>query len=357
MLDRYPPGIDIDAQGRTLRTASQDTFVQGMNVISQDLVHESTESIFSADNLWSQAWEDWQVEVVDQVHNTPSRSGASGIKDSASLDDYIFALDVLSAGDVCFGFCMRPMTEQLQDPSAPPMREKTVSSHALALSGRPDLLQAEPLHDCTNLDKELAIASHVRATGWLACADVDDVHLNPLQPSTTDNIIDAVMQKSCSFAQGLSRNDFSQAFDVLAADADDQFASTTSVTACSFDREFSIIVTDLAPYIRAIAQEFQRREEEQLRMSSLLSAGGGRQRQTRNAFAAMDGGRRGDRRARYYETWRKLGVVVEDVMRTGGKGWHVKYGGDGCGTRTETASAGEEMERSLMGSRDIDELH
>jgi hypothetical protein len=184
--------------------------------------------------------------------------------------------------------------------------------------------------------------------------DLEDSSL--LQRSTHNDIISAVIRKTLPVDQNLTRNDFSQAFDVLAADPDDQFASSTSVTASSFDREFTIIATDLAPYIRAISHVFQRRDEERLRMSNLLSAGG-RRRQTRNAFAAMDGGRRSDRRARYFETWRKLGVVVADVLKTGGQGWSVSYGEDGCETRTGTASGVEEAEGNLMSTQESDELH
>jgi DNA polymerase III delta prime subunit len=112
MLDRYPPGTDVDAHGRTLRVTSERTYVKGMNVVCHDLQQSERESITLQQSLWSQAWEDWQVNAMDGFENLGEFDSSIGLlkpeqNGSNALDRFVFMADVLSAGDVCFGFCMR----------------------------------------------------------------------------------------------------------------------------------------------------------------------------------------------------------------------------------------------------------
>lgn len=157
---------------------------------------------------------------------------------------------------------------------------------------------------------------------------------------------------SPSKQQPLSRQDFAAALDPLAYDPDDSSPGFGSyIAASSFDREFGVITTDLAPYTRTIAREYQNREEERLRMSNLLSVGGKR-RQTRAANAAMDGGRRSERRARYFETLKKMEFNAGQVLATGGEGWHKDADTPGTATNSVT---GDDIE-SLRGTEHSDHM-
>jgi hypothetical protein len=251
---------------------------------------------------------------------------------------------------------MRSANHQRLDAALPLKREKAIASYALGLSGSVDLLQAEPMVDYTNLDRDLAVASQTR----LFKPACDHEESDRVPKNTSARINSRVEAKVTSTRQHLTRSDFSSALDIFAADLDDPSTSTdtSKVTLSSFDRSFNIITTDLAPYIRTIVREYQVREEERVCMSSLLSAGGAaKRRQTRNAFAAMDGGRRSDRRARYFETWRKMGVDVGEVLGTGGEGWSVRTVGQGDGTTTGAGSVVEEDGEVLGGTQESDELH
>jgi len=329
-LDRYPPGVDVDNDGRTLRTASEDTFIRGMNVITYDLAQCSLSSMAAAEDVWSCAWDEWTVDALAAPH------------DALTLDTLLERLDIVSAGDISFGLSMREPQQQRIDPTQPELRAKTVSSYALGWTGLPNPLQVEPVTDYATFDKKLAVSSHLGVRNFTA---------EPQPQLSSQIVIDAVEAKKSTHSQHLDRTNFSHALDVFASDPEDP-SPTNAITMSSFDREFRIITTDLAPYLRTIAREFQGREEERLRMSNLLSAGG-RKRQTRNAFAAMDGGRRGERKARYFETWRKMGVDASEVLGTGGEGWSC-CAVEGTGTATESLM-GEE-DGSLKGTQESEEV-
>jgi hypothetical protein len=233
----------------------------------------------------------------------------------------------------------------------PLLREKTIASQALGPSGTPDLLQVGPIIDYTSLDKQLAIASEVRLAELLP--DLRHPSTSYHLPPAAEDIISAVEEKmSSGVCRSLSRNDFSVALDPLAYDPDDSSPGTGSyIAASSFDREFSVITTNLAPYARTIAHEYQRRDAERLRISNLLSVGGKR-RQTRAANAAMDGGRRSERRARYFELLRKMEFNVDSVLATGGEGW----GSLPTGHTTGADSVADEEVGSFKGTPDGDAM-
>jgi hypothetical protein len=112
MLDRYPPGIDVDANGRILRVVSQNTYVTGMNIVSEDLKQCEEKNPGVKEILWSQAWDDWQVDGIDHFRRLQQQCNVADPPnpESSSLDAlelWASATDLLSAGDVCFGFCMR----------------------------------------------------------------------------------------------------------------------------------------------------------------------------------------------------------------------------------------------------------
>ncbi|KIV99484.1 uncharacterized protein PV09_08904 [Verruconis gallopava] len=325
MLDRYPPGIDIDEKGRRLRTASKNTFDRGMNIVSRDLVLENDSTIIE-EFLWCHAWDDWQIDVAEIYTDIAKHCGPKTDADHTrrgiySLDDFVSYADQMSASDVAFGFCMRKPNKERLDSTLPPVGEKVVASYALGWHFTRNVLNAEPAVDYTGLDKKMAIASEWRAQRMLASWNSE--HQRTFRASA--DIINAVETRISSLPPlKLTRKDFSLAFDPLAYDPDDPAPSSGGAfLASSFDREFSIITTDLAPYIRMIAREYQSRGEDRLRMGNLLSVGG-KKRQTRSAFSALDGGRRSERRGRYFELFGRMGLDMRHIFRTAGEQWAMR---------------------------------
>jgi DNA polymerase III delta prime subunit len=116
MIDRYPPGIDVDEHGSTLRVASKHTYTIGMGIVSQDLLKDSSRDGFDkAESLLVMGWYDWQLlseNILPQtkiVHDEMSHNFTNPSSESnlLSLQDFEFLADCASAADMYCGFGMR----------------------------------------------------------------------------------------------------------------------------------------------------------------------------------------------------------------------------------------------------------
>ena len=108
---------------------------------------------------------------------------------------------------------------------------------------------------------------------------------------------------------------------------------------------------DVAPYVRNIAAYEIILEEERLRLSNLLSAGGRakRMRTTRAARSALEGGRRETTRR---ERWFDRNLNLRLALETGGKTWA------GMGGRADTKRLDEteaEARSTKSGDDDMEE--
>ena len=89
----------------------------------------------------------------------------------------------------------------------------------------------------------------------------------------------------------------------------------------SFDNTQSVIVEEVAPYVRSIVSYDIRLEEQRLRLNSLLSEGarnGKRIRTTRASRAALEGGSKASTRR---ERWFPGSTNFASVLQTGGSNW------------------------------------
>ena len=89
----------------------------------------------------------------------------------------------------------------------------------------------------------------------------------------------------------------------------------------SFDNTESVLVEEVAPYVRSIVSYDMRLEEQRLRLNSILFEGArnGKQiRTTRASRAALEGGSKANTRR---EKWFPGSVNFPLVLRTGGSNW------------------------------------
>lgn len=138
------------------------------------------------------------------------------------------------------------------------------------------------------------------------------------RPSEAD-VLRLIRNSIVSPTEFLTRYDFSLAFDPISAN--EKYVWATSLEASTFDRTMTLIVEDLAPYVRSIVAYDARLQEDRLKMSDLLSEGGTRgkrMRTTRSAMSALEGGaRHSTRRERYFTAALNSALV----LRTGMPGW------------------------------------
>ncbi|KAF2432398.1 hypothetical protein EJ08DRAFT_131641 [Tothia fuscella] len=327
MLDRYPPGIDIDDQGRTMRVASRDTYLSGMGLISRDLECTADRVSFDRDEaLLLEAADDWGLrpedvlqpaDVVDEVFVS-----VNTIPGNVDLLKMVIAKsECASAMDVSCSLGFRTGFEAPVDATLPDLTEKAKASYEVDIG----LFHAEPPPDCSNFNKHLAIGTSLRAHRAHTTSN------KPFDQDFSSQLLHAILNRVTSSTKPntpIPRQTFSAAFDCLAESttlSTQPFSSTYPLTASSFDREFSILALDLAPYIRIIASYDLQLEEQRLKLSSLLSAGGRgpkKVRTTRASRSAAEGGKRENTRR---ERWFGKEVNLRRIMETGGVGRGVLF--------------------------------
>jgi hypothetical protein len=191
------------------------------------------------------------------------------------------------------------------------------------------LLYAETQPDYSNFNRQLAIGTSLRAYRAETMLNIPSQDDSTNRSTATNLLTTIITQKSSTTSTTstntpLPRNTFSAAFDPLAESntpLSQPVSLTYPLTASSFDREFSIVVLDLAPYARSIAAYDLRFEAERLRLGSLLSVGGRgakKLRMTRASRSAMEGGRRETTRR---ERWWDKNVNLRMILETGGRDW------------------------------------
>jgi len=200
-------------------------------------------------------------------------------------------------------------------------------------------IYADAPPDYSNFNRRLAVTMLLQAhrvNSRIANPPHQESSLPPDQLSE-QTLVNAILKHQSSDYNNckMTRANFSIAFDSLAEAPSSSIggSQTYTLTASSFDREFSVLITELAPYVRSIAAYDLRLEAERLKDSSLISAGGRaatkKLRMTRAARSAAVGGKRENTRR---ERWFEKDVNLIKIMETGGSEWA------GLGRRGRTSS-------------------
>lgn len=195
------------------------------------------------------------------------------------------------------------------------MAEKARSDFIEGLS----LLQADPLVDHTGLSSSIAVQLKVCARRSLLKADSEAMFPALTSTSLTRMIIERGQRPHVH--RLLTRAALATAFGPIAVPFQTSLSSPRGAHSSSFDSPTSVLVEDIAPYIRSIVSFDIRLEEQRLRLSNLLSQGGRkgkRMRTTRASRAALEGGSKAYTRR---ERWFPSKTNFPMVLRTGGYGW------------------------------------
>lgn len=352
LFQRWPSGSDVDKHGRTLRVVSEDTYLPGMGWYGRDMVCSSVYDKHDAEHaVLLEARKDWSVsdedlQATSGLLTDPSDGNDQQSSTSENLLNFELRSECLSAADIYCGLNKKTdVNHQAVDSSLPELADSAKANYII---GWP-LLEADPPPEYIDLDNQLACSALALSRNTSTSVP------HRIQTSSSpaeQHLISAILsarsrQRSKS---SLTRKDFSLAFDVLAEPPSSQQPSSSSVTTSSLDREFSVITTDVAPYIRSITAYDLMLEEERLRLSNLLSVSGRakRMRTTRAARSALEGGRRETTRR---ERWFDKNLNLRLALETGGKTWA------GMGGRADEKRADEvEAEVRSMRSGDDDEM-
>ena len=312
LFQRWPPGSDVDDEGRTLRVTSNGTYDSGMGFFGYDLLYSSQQQDVLSLAL-QEAQKEWDICDDDLKHFSQPLTN-SNFEDSSptTLLDTSFRADCRSAADVYAGLEEYfNLMKQKVDASLPGLSDKAKLNYTI---GYP-VLETDGSPGYSDIGESLVSSSLALARPDLMMDAATITVPNALERSLMDVILAAKARHSRN--EHLTRSDF-VVFDLLAEPSSSQ--QTTSFSTSSFDREFAVITTDLAPYVRSIAAYDLQLEAERLKLSNILSAGGiaKRLRTTRAARSALEGGKRESTRR---ERWFDKNLNLQLVMETRGKTW------------------------------------
>ncbi|KAJ8114682.1 hypothetical protein OPT61_g3498 [Boeremia exigua] len=356
MYQRWPPGKDVDVNGRLLRVASKDTYQSGMGWLSHNVFKSKSNVIFDKEaELLTEVWNDWGISPTNwRSTNEPSSDSADSDKCTRlsnldALDCLVSLSDALSAADTYSRIDLPSydnMHDQPMDPTLPAMTPKERLSYTIDAP----LLQVDPQTDFLNIDTALATITHLLCRR--AFPDLS-AHLPPADPpATLEHTYTSriIHHKNIPSPRPLGRPAFSAALDILAT-VPSIFNTYPSDTlfATSLDRPFALITLDIAPYVRSIVAHELVLEGQRIRLGNLLSEGGRvkRGRMTRAARSAVEGGERHSKRR---ERWFHRDLNFELVMRTAGSAW-AGMGWRGEGEDGETSMTGTQQSESLAGTQ------
>jgi hypothetical protein len=308
MVDRWPPGCDFDDSGHRLRALSKETYLAGMGWSDRDLICSDNDLVVSKEEeLLCTAFESWNISPDDLTFGARHHLHDDRVVEAISLDAFVDISEHLSAADV---FCRgrRIGLDTPLDPSHPLPSTKTCQSYTESYP----LLPVYSTVDFAGVDTKMVVyttlLSHKSVSlsnsgGTLRCED--SINEESFVKIIVDNKIATQTEAE------ITRMTFS-AMDPIAGDI---VSDSGIVTASCFDREFRVLVEDIAPYVRSIAEHDLVLEA--ARAQSLSSTK--RARTSRASRSALEGGRREEKRR---ERWFTKDLNLQQVLKTGGTAWY-----------------------------------
>ena len=272
IYQRYPPGSDLDSQGRRLRVISQGTYQSGMGLVPKSELRMDEQLV------WAGLEHGVSPSRLMGWHELSSNNVGTSLKAFSHLADSMSATDLFATAE--------PL-DHTQKPLGNQLRSHYIDGLAL--------LQTDHFPDFTGLPDALrATQSDLAFTA--AGLDRPELHPHKLKPPPSET--------------PMPRSAFASLDPLAAGPAP---SSQQVLTTSALDAPLAQLATDTAPYIRSIARY-------DLALIEALSGSGGarRARTTRSARSALEGGNRSAvRRQRWFGPHLDLHAVLE----TAGSGW------------------------------------
>lgn len=290
IYQRYPPGSDLDAQGRRLRVVSQGTFQAGMNNAPDARIAEEDQALWALDafGVDPSTLMGWGPEPEVSQNMLP------GLKEFSRFAASMSTIDVFTQN-----------TETL-DTSQPPMPDKARSQYIEGMA----LLQTDEVPRYDTLSQQLTVAS------TLAAYRISGLYTNE---TISSRLADSISAAKSYEGSHLTRHDFA-VFDAISVPNESILSTHPGLSQSVFDGPLEPIATDLAPYVRLILQHEAALSEQQEKLNTILGEGRSnkRARTTRAARSALQGGQRSLTRR---EKWFSKDLDVASVLATAGDNW------------------------------------
>ncbi|KKK15411.1 hypothetical protein AOCH_006532 [Aspergillus ochraceoroseus] len=343
MMDRWPRGTDLDANGDPLRVLSIDTYQEFMGWFSRDMLVGS-KPLASDLELQREAFHWWQLsfqesESMEDSHNhswSNPDPNASKLKLFDHLCEQSDFMAMRSAFDVLTAGCSpEPRTDAI-DFSIPFLSEKQNPNYIEGYQ----LLNADHMPDYTALPIE--IGSACEAFIGKAFRQERDPDVEAKQAR---KVLEAVPKPRTITSPGM------ELFEALGPVIKPDYALSPNGRAePSFEYTLRSVAEDLVPYVRSIITFDLRLEQYRLELSGLLSGGSKgpkRIRTTRASRAALEGGSKAETRK---ERWFTPNVNPSRILATGMKEWQELLVQNGYFAMPSTGQTREENDSSAADS-------
>ncbi|OAR01575.1 hypothetical protein LLEC1_00874 [Akanthomyces lecanii] len=321
---RWPKGIDVDKQGQAVRVISEDTYETGMGWLSRDSILAAPDTQTMEREAAEQAWHFWHRDLSDWHGSKDLKTLAAVIPAEVPdrqqrlrvLDAYTEYYDALSCADVCAAGALSVDLDEVLDPTLPEMPEAARHDFIVAQA----LLEADPLQPqfCSRVGIASSISALALDTLKTSATASSAALIRKIDASGERKTISILEDAFARDSRKLTRYDVAVAFDPIAVSP--KAVASMSLDPSVFDRTMTIIVTEVAPWVRGIVHYDDDLMQDRQRLNELLGDGGRRKRMrtTRSAYSALEGGeRRTTRKERYFGDC----LSTEAVMHTAGEGW------------------------------------
>ncbi|KAJ4149910.1 hypothetical protein LMH87_010684 [Akanthomyces muscarius] len=321
---RWPQGIDLDKQGQAVRVISENTYEPGMGWLSRDRIIAAPDTPAMEREAAEQAWHFWHQDLGDWHVSKDLKTLAAVLPAEIPnrrqrirvLDAYTEYYDSLSSADICAAGVLGVELDEVLDPTPPEMPEAARHDFTVAQ----ELLEADPLqpHFCLRVGVSSSISA-LALDNLKASATAFSAALIRKNDAYGERKTISILEEAfAGDSRKLTRYDVAVAFDPIAVSP--KAVTSMSLEPSVFDRTMTIIVMEVAPWVRGIVHYDDHLMQDRQRLNELLGDGGRRKRMrtTRSAYSALEGGeRRTTRKERYFGDC----LSTEAVMHTAGEGW------------------------------------
>ena len=296
IYQRYPPGSDIDEEGRTLRLISEGTFQNGMGLVQPEVNADEDALLlaWSGFSIHPTAVVGWTDTPLESKLDASLEALPSSLKGFSEMAESLSAMDMYT-------------THTTTDASLPEMPVKSRTHYIEGMA----LLESNEKIDQEHMPMKLAINSTLLACSAYCPSGAVDRSLKP------SNILRCIRDTNENDESELTRRDFA-CFDVISTSASS--ATSSGLELSAFDGPLTPIALDIAPYVRSIAQYDLSLEEQRARLGDIMGEGpkAKRARTTRAARSALEGSQRGSTRR---ERWFTADLDLSSILTTGGNDW------------------------------------
>ena len=353
MLLNAKPRDDIFIEQQApLRVVSENTYYKGCGWLGGEkrpmshlptIIEEVDISLYTC-NMWDIDLADEETQLAASGPKIRAARGhiLSQLQELDQLFEAYSLTDMLPIGE------LRETSMVPLDITQPECSEKLRNQF---VEGVP-LIQADIMEDAEGFGLELAIT--LRAIAARTANTYQGHGASDISERTIAAIITKSSQRSPQDV--LSYQSMSFAFDPISRSQKPALGIAKGDSISSFESPTSVIVEDVAPYIRSIVSYDLRLEEQRQQLeAATLKPGkdGGQTRKTRASRAALEGGSKANTRR---ERWFPNSTNYDLVLETGGQQWQEVALSMMNMERSESVGSGDMTARSTPASSMADEL-